>query len=341
MKFLSLFITFIALIELVNARSIVKCKAVRTKPKVIDEDGLTEMEKVKFILVDKNEGATLLTQEDDFVNALSDFDRSARLYTSANVTKEEYISYVKEQTLDWTKEETEILYKMINETKILMKDYKIKFPKTINIIKTTGLEEGNSAYCRGKNNIIFSKSYFSREYDVFLGNFIHELFHIFSKNNLEIREELYHSIGFYKTGELVLPSEYSSVKITNPDSVTFNYYFKGIVDGKEINLMPLLYALTPYNDEKKGQFFEYMNVVLCEVNIGETNSTLVGENGNYNCIQYPFKEVTNFLETVGENTEYTINAEEIFADNFKYLVTKKDVKSPQIIDNMKEILNLK
>jgi hypothetical protein len=42
---------------------------------------------------------------------------------------------------------------------------------------------------------------------------------------------------------------------------------------------------------------------------------------------------------VGRNTKYTINPEEILADNFAYLlIQKKDLPNPEIIKNIAAIL---
>ena len=66
---------------------------------------MTSLQNVKFVLADKVKGKELLTTEDDFVLAQSEFDRSARLKVSRSVSKEEYLTFVGEQAMDWTKDE--------------------------------------------------------------------------------------------------------------------------------------------------------------------------------------------------------------------------------------------
>ncbi len=51
------------------------------------------------------------------------------------------------------------------------------------------------------------------------------------------------------------------------------------------------------------------------------------------------KHISGFYEQVGRNTGYIIHPEEILADNFALLVlAQKNVRSPQILDDMRTIL---
>jgi len=352
MKFLTIFLSvYIALFGLVSTKSvcIVKHKKEPQKPEVpenqdqvkLNEHGVTTvMENVEFVFANKAEGAALISQEDDFVNSLSDFDRILRTQ-SPTITKNDYINFIKEQTMDWTKEETESMNKIIEEIKTLMKDYNLQFPQNVFFVKTTGLDEFNSPYCRGSNIIVIPQAYSTPELAAqnkidILEICIHELFHIFSRNNPDIREKLYNSFGFYKTGDLVLPPEIAATKITNPDSLVYNHYFKGIVDGKNVNVMPILYFDSSSNEPLTVEsLMNNTRNVFAEVELGEKKSTLVGK-------FYTDKEITNFYKTVGTNKEGEINPEEIIAYNFPSLVTKKTgLPNPEIIDNMKEILGLK
>ena len=299
---------------------------------------MTSLQNVKFVLADKVKGKELLTTEDDFVLAQSEFDRSARLKVSRSVSKEEYLTFVGEQAMDWTKDEKKTFEANFKKIKELGKKYNLNYPKTVYFVKTTGREEGMSAYCRSQNIVVIPQGMAANK-DALLNLCIHELFHIFSKNNLDVREKLYSLVGYYKTGELKLPEELGKLKITNPDSVVNNYYFKGTVNGQSINVMPLLIAASPYDEKRGGEFFEYMIFTFGEVNTGDV-CTLAMENENPKLIQ--FEQVSDYMEKVGQNTDYIIHAEEILADNFVILLNnKKNVPSPELTASIKEVLELK
>lgn len=298
----------------------------------------TSLENVNFVLATKSQAKKLLAEDDEFVSAQSDFDRSARLKVSKPVSKEEYLKFVSAQAMDWTKSEKKVFEETFKKIKELGKPYNLEFPKNVYFVKTTGREEGMASYCRNKNVVVISQP-MAAGTDNIQNLCIHELFHIYSKNNLDVREKLYNKLGYYKTGNLELPAALAKIKITNPDSVVNNYYFKGTVNGEPANVMPLLLAAAPYDEQKGGEFFEYMIFLFAEVKLGEP-CTLAVENGNLKLIQ--FDQVTDYMEKVGMNTDYVIHAEEILADNFVILLNgKTDIPSPQVIDSMKEILQLK
>ena len=149
-------------------------------------EGKTTLQNVKFVLADKAKGKELLTTEDDFVQAQSDFDRSARLKVSREVSKEEYLNFVGKQTMDWTKDEKKTFEATFKTIKQLGKKYNLEYPETVYFVKTTGLEEGMSAYCRGQNVVVIPQGMASQK-DSLLDLCIHELFHIYSKNNLDVQ----------------------------------------------------------------------------------------------------------------------------------------------------------
>ncbi len=297
-----------------------------------------DFSKVDFIFADKTTGAELLKTEDHFINSLSDFDMSARLKTSKKVSKEEYLDFISRQALDWNEEEELYLTTALTEIKGFLKKYNILLPEEIYLLKTTGTEEGNSAYCRNQNIIVFAKSMIKMN-DLYAMEeiLIHELFHIFSKNNLEVREKLYNSIGFYKTKNLLFPQNLAEYKITNPDSVDNNYYFESTVNGRKEKVMPVLFASEYYDEKKGGDFFDYLQLAFCCIEENDNNSQIKNSENNYYI--YPLKMIPNYISLIGENTGYIIHAEEVLADNFVLMVTNsKNIKTKRVISNMKKIL---
>ena len=294
--------------------------------------------KVSFIFADKYEGAELLVMEDNFINNLSEFDMSARLKTSKKVSKEEYLNFISKQTLNWNEDEKKYLNLAFSEIKELLKNYKILLPQQIYLLKTTGAEEGNSAYCRNQNIIVIAKDMINMDdLNDMEELLIHELFHIFSKNNLDTREKLYNSIGFYKTKNLVFPNNLSKYKITNPDSVDNNYYFESTINGKIEKIMPVLLSSGDYDEAKGGEFFNYLQLVFCSIEENDNSSQIKTLNNKYRI--YSIKMVPNYISLIGENTDYIIHAEEVLADNFVLLVTNsKNVKTKKIITDMRKIL---
>jgi hypothetical protein len=278
-----------------------------------------------------------LKTQDVFLLSLSPFDRSARMKTSREIDNTEFIDYISSQAMYWTTAEEEKINSILIPIRLAFSEYNLSFPEDIIFIKTTGLEEGNAAYCRG-NNIIVLPSYIVNLPTERLSNIIvHEFFHIYSRNNIKIQELLYGILSFNKCKELQLPDIFSQYKITNPDASVNNYYFTLNVNGSDYKFMPILLASSDYNEEKGGEFFDYMGLYFIAIVENEDISIPLIENNKY--VLCTLNEIPDYIRLVGRNTNYIIHPEEILADNFEFLINEtKNLPNMEIIEEMKTIL---
>ena len=183
---------------------------------------LTDNTEIQYASV--NEASSILCTRDNFIKSLSPFDRSARMKTSQSVSEEKFLSFISQQSLEWTSQEKKKInniIKSLNNNNLLNK---LNFPEKIYLIKTTGKEEGNAPYTRNADSIVFPKSKLSATQKEIEKTVVHELFHILSSNNLELRDQAYSIIGFKKCNEISYPKSLLKQKITNPDA-PFNEHF--------------------------------------------------------------------------------------------------------------------
>ena len=83
-----------------------------------------------------------------------------------------------------------------------------------------------------------------------------------------------------------------------------------------------------------GGLGDYLNVGLIPL-----DDNLIPLRTDGKTIIYGIDKAEDFYDKVGRNTKYTINPEEILADNFAYLlIQKKDLPNPEIIKNIAAIL---
>jgi hypothetical protein len=199
-----------------------------------------------------------LRTEDVFIRNLSSFDRAARLKTSREININEHLDFISNQTRDWNNNEREKINNILQHVNLALSEYNLSFPKEIIFVKTTGLEEGNAAYCRGNNIIVLPINIINLPIDRLYNLIIHELFHIYSRNNIRTQELLYNILFFKKCNELQLPDNIFQWKITNPDAEANNYYFSSSINGNNYDLMPILLASSNYDEQKGGEFFDYL-----------------------------------------------------------------------------------
>lgn len=211
-------------------------------------------------LASRVEAEKLIGTRDGFVASLSKFDRSARLHTGREVSEAEFLVHLVAQIRPMTEAEGPRLRTILGsiERKLLSQKLVLRFPETILLIKTTGQEEGNAAYCRA-NAIILPEGVLAKP-DAALEKVIeHELFHILSRANLLLRRDLYTIVGFSACPGVAFPAPLVDLKITNPDAYENDSCMEVSYEGRQARVLPVLFPSSPkYDPARKGEFFDYL-----------------------------------------------------------------------------------
>ncbi len=189
----------------------------------------------------QSEGRQILTVKDEFIERLSPFDRAARMKTDKAVSEGDLLKFIGSNVVEWTKEETKTVQAAIEAIQPLLRDLPLSLPPTVQLIQTTGAEEGNAAYTRG-TSIVLPKSELGKSQKDLQKLICHELFHILSRRNPELRERLYGIIGFTKCNEIKLPPELERRKLTNPDAPRNDHFIRLEIEGRESLAVPIIYS---------------------------------------------------------------------------------------------------
>lgn len=256
-----------------------------------------------------------------------------------SVSEGELLAFIGRNTLDWTSEEMQAVQAAIEAIQPLLRDLPLPLPPTVHLIKTTGAEEGNAAYTRG-TAIVLPKRELGKSQESLQRVICHELFHILSRQNPELREKLYKIIGFTKCNEVKLTPGIELRKITNPDAPRNDHFIRVEIDGRESLAVPILLSSAEVYDVKRGgEFFEYLQFQFLVVEKSDGSQTFKAVYEGSSPKLVGMQHVSGFMEQVGRNTDYIIHPEEILADNFALLVLNKhDVASPEILRKMRELL---
>ncbi len=291
-------------------------------------------------LADKEEAAGILGTEDEFIEAMSPFDRSARMQTDRDVSKEEFVDFIALQARSFSEAEGEklkVIFASIRE-KLSALNLKLRLPATITLIKTTGKEEGGAAYCRG-GAIVLPQHMVRRGGKLLEDVLIHELFHVLCRTNPELRREFYAIVGFSPCTEVPLPQELLPPKITNPDGFRNDYYVEFGFEGQRVRVIPVLFSSSErYDVQRGGRFFNYLVFRLMAVE--ERDGKWVPKLVEGKPLLLDASRVPEYMEKVGRNTRYIIHPEEVLADNFRIMVNQTaNVPTPIIPARMKELLS--
>ncbi len=285
------------------------------------------------------EAARILTAQDDFVRRMSPFDRAARMKTDRDVSEDEYLSFVGKSVLSWNSAEQQRIAAAYQEIETELRILSVPLPSRLFFIKTTGVEEGGAAYTRA-NAVVFPQGVLTLrrpEISKLLG---HELFHVLSRANPDLREKLYAAIGFVNCGEVELPPALNLRRITNPDAPANDHCIRVQINGQDHWAVPILYSsVEKYDVKRGGEFLHYLQFRLLLVERSEDSSTAKPlENGQGPILLEPH-QVSGYLEQVGRNTGYIIHPEEILADSFSLLLLRRrNIPSPEVLENLERIL---
>lgn len=297
--------------------------------------GVPLAENVIVEFASKDQAGSLLAQVDDYNTRLSAFDRVAKTQSTAPVTDEEFRTYQGAQGLAWSAQEQQKFSAIFESIRSPLEPYVQFFPATVTLVKTTGNEEAGAFYTRG--DAIFIPRHVMAAPDDFLARImLHELFHVLSRHDSDLRDDLYASIGFVKTTELELPTPLDERKITNPDVPIFQHLIKVGVDGEQRWATPIIYSDTEYDPAKERSFFRYIKLELL-IYDWDGSSAAVAANKDGGPHLVAFEDAEGFFEQIGQNTSYLYHAEEILAENFTLLVQGGDAMSPEVLEKMGSI----
>ncbi len=288
---------------------------------------LTQQTIIKF--ANQVKGQQIIQTADEFITQLSPFDRSARLHVSGPVDQETFLAFLKMHVLEWSQDDLEKLNRVMALMQADISLFHLPLPAEIWLVKTTGEEEGGGTYTRG-NAVLLPQHRLDRDLINLKELLIHEFFHILSRYNPNIRDQLYAIIGFRPCGEIELPPAYRQRLITNPDSPKNQHAIQIQFTGQTCQVIPILYAEPAiYDESTQKAHFEYLAArwMVIEYINGKWHSTIK----NNDLILLEPEEMEGFYEQIGRNTSYIVQPEEIMACNFTDMVTQKnDLANPEI-----------
>jgi hypothetical protein len=298
------------------------------------------IERVNFAFATSEQGKASLTARDDYVQRLSPFDRAAKMKQTKPVSEDEYLALVGRHALNWSEDEKKDLTPVLADVAERVNALRLNWPETVYLVRTTGEEEDNAAYTRANAIFLPPAQLQGRAKENLRSLIAHELFHVLSRHNPELRAKLYASIGYQACGELALPAQLARVKITNPDAPINQHCIRVSVGGEPTWVMPILYSRAETFDPAVGRgFFAFLMFRFVRV---DTRSDAAGATV-YAIAENPQllepDQLGGFAEQIGRNTGYIIHPEETLADNFSLMVMEKTgLPSPEVIAKMREIL---
>ena len=293
---------------------------------------------VSLLFASLEEGREILRTRDGFIRRLSPFDRAARLKTDREVSETEFLNFVAGKVIEWDSADRERVEQAFDRIRPALGEYPLNWPEIVHFVHTTGEEEGGAAYTRG-TAVVLPRTRLDQSAEELAQLVAHELFHVLSRHDREIRDRLYRVIGFERCPEVELPEPYARRRITNPDAPVNAHRIRVQHEGRQFWAVPVLYSRSErYDPLQGGSFFKYLQFRLLLEAVedeGAADSTPAVSPSRL----VEVKEVSGFFEQIGRNSSYIIHPEEILAVNFALIVTgETGFPSPEVAEGIRSVL---
>jgi hypothetical protein len=295
----------------------------------------------QIVFADVEQGKQRLTTRDMFIETVSPFDRAARLKTDRDVSVDEFVEFIAQQVRPWTNDDKTRITAAVESLAQKFARLKLNLPQMIPLIKTTGDEEGGATYTRAGAIVIPQKQLDRRNANI-ENLLIHELFHVLTSHNPQLKEALYQIISFKKCNNIELPASLHKIRITNPDGPLNDRYVELQHNLQTTPVVPVIYSSAEkYDTEKGGPFFRYITFRLLAIE-HSNGQWLYKKAPDGEPILLEPKNVPDYFAKIGANTNYVIHPEEILAENFVLLVNNtQNLRSKWVIDKMNTLLTEK
>jgi hypothetical protein len=259
-----------------------------------------------------------LGHTDAWARQLSDFDLGVRQKTAGSTILRDFLGFAMNAGVGWTDQEEAAWRPLVEKLSNALKGLNLHVPN-IDVVKTTGKEEFDAAYTR-ERAIMFPQRIASeapnnprRAYFLLA----HELFHVLSRVDSHLRDELYALLGFKTVKGFEYPPELEGRRVSNPDAFEYLHTLTVQSASGNVDVLPVIQSRLPLNEAiQLPNFLASLDIVLLPV---DTSSGEVRRDNNGNLIKYNFGN-TNWVPLMQRNSSYIIHPEELLADNFATLM---------------------
>jgi hypothetical protein len=275
-----------------------------------------------YNILNKAKGIECIRTRDKYIETMSKTVMQCKMDLDDELSRDRFLLFLEECIIEFTEGEKEKLESSLERMYSEFERFTYKNIVEVNIVKTSGKDEWNSAYTRGNTIYLPRKKIeiYSEEelYDLLL----HEYFHIHSRCNPEIRNQLYKLMGFKEVNKSDIKSSLIEKVIFNPDAMSI-VSTDILHEGKVVEIVPLI----------------IMDNINIDTSLDITKSIKIkGYIKKYDLVK-DINEFDLLKEKLLVNTDFPQHPEETLAENFVYLFKKnKEDIDTKLLESMKNIL---
>lgn len=289
----------------------------------------------EVFFLDSLEAAARVSRDEaeGFFDKINGLDRAIQMQSETIPSVEEYREFLRRDALSFSQREKDALLHELQTVYALCENTNPDLlPDTVCLIKTRGVYYGPSVFYTRENCIVIPEDALASTNSL-QEVLLHELFHIVSRYNPDLRQALYAIIGFEPLrSPVALPPALSERLLLNPDGIPIEWAI-GLDGG--VQAVPLIFSRY---DAWQTSYFAHLDFQLFALEIDE-------QVGHYRVLVSPDGRSTlgpdhfvSYLQKVKDNTAYLIHPDEILADNFIWAVSDDELAWQRFSKEGRELL---
>jgi hypothetical protein len=145
----------------------------------------------------------------------------------------------------------------------------------------------------------------------------HELFHVLSREDPKLRDDMHALLGFTRIHNFEYPAELEERRLSNPDSFDYGAALTVQTGTGNADVVPIFQVRVPLEEAiQLPDVFAALGIDLVAVDVSTGDAV---RDGNGEVVLYGLDN-TNWIPLMARNTDFIIQSQEVMADNFALLM---------------------
>jgi len=261
-------------------------------------------------------------QKEHYFDRVQQLDMKIQMKDDSDqpITMSAYLDFLKSDITQFTKSEQKRIEKLLYECNSAFSNLGLNIDiDEIQIIKTKGQTYGPQAFFTREKAIMIPDGQLEMSDRGLKSVLLHEIFHILSRYNPEIKKAAYALIGFLPLEHTYTIADQKLRKrvLLNPDGLSNDF---GIAlkskNGETMMAVPLIHSKHKNFKTSVSSYFDYINFEVYRLDRASNQMMSKSDFSN----DVPDEFFNNFFEQIADNTQYIIHPDEIMADNFMLMI---------------------
>ncbi len=282
--------------------------------------------------VEGAEAQGVLGAADDWIAASSEMQRASLMgVAGAAATPEAFRRFQAAQVVPWS-DATRQRYRLaLEQVAPAFNRLGLRLPPEVLLVQSSGRESAATPHTRGRAVVLplrFDQQSFADAELV-----AHELWHVVSRYQPELRTRVYRTLGFVPTAPLEWPAAWRAMRIANQDAPHHEHLMWVEVSGRLTALMPVVVA-DPAELRAGGSVVSAAQTRLLEVIPGSKGTPTRPVLRGREPVWHDPDATPAYLQKLGGNSDYLVHPEETTADNVMFLVSGRKVPNPALLERV-------